>query len=414
MSLTPSRLVAFALAGSMLCPAVASAGSVVRLGPEQVAAAASGKSSVVSGLRGSPTDPASCARAFHAQLKPIAEGPFQKIKAALATPAEAGPSAGRATGEAGASGGLIFPPNGRSRGPSQSAAVRAAVAAANGATGVAPRDSNARWTAMRIREDLADFLTQGPSPYLCSGIDQYLATLKRFAGQVSVSPDRRERDLETARAMAQASLQEALLALRPVPVPTAAPADRPAAADMTADALHPVSDEKAAAMIGPPMLVAARSVSETRISAGDMPDPDLPPLQPRVENKLESGADISAAVAELGTAIRRTAPLSADAAPALDATTTGSVASPIGPMRPEPTKSALQRLAELKPLFAPDGGFSGDPRTRVAVMGALSDLEVTDRLIEARSLPEDPLGAALTETFAAIEAAHSDSCHCKP
>ena len=424
---TPPRLAALVLAGSMLCPLSASAGSLLKLGPEQVAAAASGRSTVAIGLRGAPNDPAACARDFHARLKPIAEGPFQKVKAALGAPAEATGGSGAAEG-----GGMIFPPNARSRGPNETAALRAAMAVAKGATGVAPRDANARWTALRIREDLADFLTQGPSPYLCSGIDPYLATLKRFAGQVSVSPDRRQRDLDTARAMARASLDDALLALRPVPVPTSAPERAAPVADMAADALRPGGTEAASeTVIGPPMLVAGREASaseaaETRISAGDLPDPDLPPLVVKPENKLESAADIGAAVAELDAAIRRTMPALAGTSATIDATTTGSVTSPIGPMRPAaasaastaapsaPQKGALEQLSALKPLFAPDGGFTADPRTRVAVLGALSDLEAADRLLEAKNLPEDPLGAAFTETFAAIETAHAESCRCKP
>lgn len=415
---TPPRLAALVLAGSMLCPISASAGSLLKLGPEQVAAAASGRSTVAMGLRGAPNDPAACARDFHAKLKPIAEGPFQKVKAALGAPAEATGGSGAAEG-----GGMIFPPNARSRGPNETAAMRAAMAVAKGTTGVAPRDANARWTALRIREDLADFLTQGPSPYLCSGIDPYLATLKRFAGQVSVSPDRRQRDLDTARAMARASLDDALLALRPVPVPTSAPERAAPVADMAADALRPGGTEAASeTVIGPPMLVAGREATETRISAGDLPDPDLPPLTVKPENKLESATDIGAAVAELDAAIRRTMPALAGTPATIDATTTGSVTSPIGPMRPAaplaapsaPSKGALEQLSALKPLFAPDGGFTADPRTRVAVLGALSDLEAADRLLEAKNLPEDPLGAAFTETFAAIETAHAESCRCKP
>ncbi len=420
LPLLSPRLLALVLAGSILCPLSASAaGSVLRVGSDPSSGAA-GSSTVSTGLRGAPADPAACARDFHAKLKPIAEGPFQGVKAALSAPSE--PARTAAPGEAPAARGLIFPPNARSRGPNESAALRAATAAANGASGVAPRDGNARWTAMRVREDLADFLTQGPSPYLCSGIDQYLATLKRFAGQVAISPERRQRDLETARAMARSSLDAALLALRPVPLPTPAPEDRSTPAEI-AETLRASIGVKDEAFIGPPMLVAGREEGETRISQGNAPDPDLPPIPARAENKLESDADVSAAVAELAQAIRRRMPNVAESQ-ALDTTTTGSVVAPIGPMRPAPAKDtpakdgapkdALTRLAELKPLFAPEGGFPGDARTRLTVVGALSDLEVTDRLLGASSLPADPLGAAFTATFDAIAAAHAESCRCKP
>ncbi len=406
MSRLIPRLAAFVLAGSMLCPIAASAGSVIRI--DDVATASQPKGSVaVAKLRAPTADPAACARDFHARLKSIAEGPFQSVKAALAGPAESARAS--SPGE----GGMIFPPNARSRGTEQTAALRAAMAAAKGVSGVAPRDANAKWTATRIREDLGDFLTQGPSPYLCSGIEAYLTTLKRFASQVSVSPDRRQRVLETAQGMARTSLAEALLALRPVPVPTAAPEDRGAPAESAPVALQGEPGAASETPMGPPMLVAVRDTGATRISEGDGVDSDLPPLKAPREHKLDTSADVGAAVSELGRAIREASTSVNTDGHVLDTTTTASTAALIGPMQPAREKSTLEELAELKPFFAPDGGFTGDARLRLTLMGALSDLEAVDRLIEVSDLPEDPLGAAFAATFDAIETAHAESCRCK-
>ena len=405
MSRLIPRLAAFVLAGSMLCPMGALAGSVIRIDD---APAAKDKGSVaVAKLRAPTADPAACARDFHARLKPIADGPFQSVKAALAGPADAARAASPGDG------GMIFPPNARSRGPEQTAALRAAMAAARGASGTAPRDANAKWTATRIREDLGDFLTQGPSPYLCSGIDAYLTTLKRFASQVSISPDRRKRDLDTAQDMARASTAEALLALRPVPVPSPAPENRGTPGETGPVALQAEPGATPEPVMGPPMLVAGRENGPTRISEGDGLDPDLPPLKAPREHKLDTPADVGAAVSELARAIHEASASVDTNGPVLDSTTTASTAAPIGPMQPPRTKTALEELAELKPFFAPGGGFQGDARLRVTLMGALSDLEAVDRLMTASTLPEDPLGAAFSATFDAIETAHAESCRCK-
>lgn len=439
-SLTFLPLAALLLAGSMLDVPTATASSLLRVGPERVAAealersrapeatqqepkraaapddasstaepagsqAAKAGASVVNAVQRTPATPSACAAAFHPQLKAIAEGPFQAVRAALSAPAKDAASA-----SAGASGGMIFPPAARQRAAAEAAALRAAMAAANGTSATPPRDANARWIAGRLREDLGDFLGQGPSPYLCAGIDEYLATLKRHAARITITPERRERDLMTARAMARDSFAVALQALRPVPVPTFAPEVRPEIA-ASGESLRTSIAMGEPELVGPSMLVANRAPTETRISEGGGIDPDLPPLEDTAELRFESEAEIETALSDLRSRIEHA--LMAETTE-IDATTTGSVAAPVGPMRPASEKTVLARLAEMKPLLEPRGAFQSDARTRAEILAALTDLEAVERLMLASAEPQDPLGAAFAATFEAIETAHARSCGCKP
>ncbi|MBB3997002.1 hypothetical protein [Aureimonas pseudogalii] len=404
-----STLLAAGLALGALAPAAA-ASSVTEAGRVETAG---GSVTLAAAPRAKSTvTPARCAETFHAAFADILAGPYAALKAAAMAPAATDAGA-RPSDLPGA---LVFAPPPRPRSTTEAAALRSAASLARrGARmGAAPADANARWVAARIREDLADFLTQGPSPYLCSGIDNYLTTLKRQADTIAIGPDRRAGDLAVQTEAARQSLKSALDALKPVPVPVAAPADRPDAG-IVAQTLRSTVGLGREAM-GPPMLMANRGDEASRLSEGQT-DPDLPPLGLDETRALSSEADILAAVDRLAGAIEAAglfAPApQADPAPSLDAGPTDSVitgsVAPAAPPRP-----VIARLAEIRPRLATTASPIRDPRLRLALQGAFADLEALDYLRVAALEPADPLRAAMSATFEAIAAAHAKACDCRP
>ncbi len=385
---TPTVRAAFLpllLAGTLLPLAPARASSVtVAETPAKSAAAA-------------PASAQSCAEGFHARFAAIRTGPFAALAAAAKSANEtSAPATGTPARD------FLFEPARAGRSSEETAALRNARRwLATQSVGGAALDRNGRWIAARIREDLGDYLGQGPSPYLCAGVANYLASIGRYADQIRVSPERRERDVEAQRGAARDALAAAISALRPVPLPRFAPADRPGTLLVAQElAESPVSNR--AEMVGPPMRVAAHAGAATQVSEGSS-DPDLPPLRTA---SLDGESDLLGAIDRIAGAIVATEPLrpAETLVSTTDSMTTGSIAAaaPQDPVR--------RRLQDLVPTVA---GI-GDARARDAVSEALGALEALDALQHARSGAETPFVGALDATFAAIRDAHHDACRCTP
>ncbi|RIY00066.1 hypothetical protein D3218_12250 [Aureimonas flava] len=342
--------------------------------------------------------PAECATAFHARFAAIRDGEFAALKAA------AGTEAGAA--DAALPGGLLFPPAGRAQAGDNAAALRAAgeLAKARGRS-AGPLDANARWIAARIREDLGDFLSQKETPFLCSGIADYLETLRAQAARIEPSPARLTAQVAAQREAARASLVAARAALRPAPLPRFAPADRPGEA-LVASHLRSSVGLGDGEVYGPVMRVANRQ--DVRVSEGSS-DPDLPPL--KASAALASEQDVARTIRDLAN--RAEAAGALDAPAQTDPMRTGAIPL-VGPVRPDP-RPALGLLAELRPrLLGPAAPPAADANRRADLVRALSDLEALDYLLAAEREPPHPLPAALEATFAAIAAAHADACACEP
>lgn len=342
--------------------------------------------------RASPT---ACADAFHNRFAAIRENEFTALKGALG--AELGAS------DATLPGLLIFPPAGRAQSGGNAAALRTAadLAKARGRT-VGPLDANARWIATRIREDLGDFLSQKETPFLCSGIDAYLTTLRAQAARIGQSPDRLAALVETQREAARVSLDAARSALRPAPIPRFAPDDRPGEA-LIASNLRSSVGFQASDVYGPVMRVATRQ--DVGVSEGSS-DPDLPPLKP--SEALASESDIARVIRDLSSRAETAGVLGGPAVAGTDPMQTGAIPAP-GPSASD-ARPSLALLVELRQRLVQP---SADPLQRADVVRALSDLEALDYLMAAAAAPSHPLPAALEATFSAIETAHADSCGCK-
>lgn len=396
-SAVAARAFLYALAASSILAGPAAAASSV------VVAGQDARTPSVSQTRHVETrrqTPAQCAAAFHARFGAIREGAFAALKAA--TGVEPGPMDETLPGT------LLFPPSGRAQAGDNSAALRtaAALAKARGRT-VGPLDANARWIAARIREDLGDFLSQKETPYLCSGIDAYLETLRAQAARIGQSPDRLAAQVNAQREAARSSLIAARAALRPAPLPRFAPSDRPGDA-LVATNLRTSVGLDGNEVYGPAMRVANRG--DIRVSEGSS-DPDLPPL--KASDALASEEDIARTVRDLGSRADAAGALGSSTIAGTDPVSTGAIAV-IGPARPD-TRASLRLLAELRPrLLGPAAPAQADANQRADLVRALSDLEALDYLLAAEREPSHPLPAALEATFGAIATAHADACACKP
>lgn len=390
-----ARALFVALATSSIVAGPAAASSVLIAGKD------TRTPSVADASRAAPRQsPAQCAGAFHARFGAIRDTEFAALKTAAS--AEPGPMDDRLPGA------LLFPPAGRAQPAANAAALRTAgeLAKARGRT-VGPLDANARWIAARIREDLGDFLSQKEAPYLCSGIDEYLETLRAQAARIGQSPDRLAAQVETQREAARASLIAARAALRPAPLPRFAPSDRPGEA-LVATNLRSSVGMDAHEVYGPVMRVANRQ--DVRVSEGSS-DPDLPPL--KAAEALASESDIARTLRDLINRAEAAGALGDAALAGTDPMRTGTIAV-IGPMRPE-ARPALRLLAELRPrLLGPSAAPAADAHQRADLVRALSDLEALDYLLAAEREPSHPLPAALEATFAAIAKAHAEACNCRP
>lgn len=337
-----------------------------------------------------PASPAECAAEFHARFPAIKEGPLARLKSLKAEAGSADPSL---------PGAFLFPlakRSGEARAALRSASMLAELQGRN----LVPTGANDRWIASRIQEDLTDFLSQGPSPFLCAGIGNYLETLREYASRLGLSPNRLERDTETQAAAASSSVFAALGAMRPAPLPRFAPADRPDPS-LLSDALRKGEAlGSPRAVMGPPMLLAARSAGEVKVSEGSY-DPDLPPLS---EDGLRHGGGTEAMMKALDRLER-----AARANGLLIETGQPVVAVSAAPEMPT-QRPVLQRLAALKSALG--AGTGSDALARADLVVALSDIEALDYLETASAKSVDPTSAALADVFDAIDDAHRDACRC--
>ncbi len=390
-----ARALLFSLAASAALATPAAASSVVTIGERSPAPSIAQAKTPAAGAR-----PRAMRRHVPRPLRRDPSGEFAALKAASDAAGE--------PADASLPGMLLFPPAGRAQAGDNAAALRTAAALAKARGRMAgPLDANAKWIATRIREDLGDFLSQGETTYLCSGIDAYLATLREQAARIGQSPDRLSRQIELQREAARASLDAARAALAPAPKPRFAPGDRPGEA-IVADNLRSSVGLEAKEVYGPPMRVADRQ--DVRISESRS-DPDLPAL--KASEALASAQDIARTVRDLTTRAEAAGALRDEAVAGTDPLRTGALPL-IGPVRPD-QRPAIRLLADLQPrLVGPTASPAADPHQRADLVRALSDLEALDYLLAAQRAPTHPLPAALEATFGAIEKAHAEACACKP
>ncbi|WAJ28849.1 hypothetical protein [Antarcticirhabdus aurantiaca] len=357
----------------------------------------------------------SCPAAYHDALEGVRAGVFKTV----ARPAAAALSAG----DPSLPGALLFVPPSLRRAPAEQAALREANALAKrrGAAG-GLAGSNERWVAERVRADLADYLDQSPSPYLCENVDFFLGTMRRQLGTIGgIDPSTHQANLATQREAAAAAVSRAFAAMRPVPLPRFAPEARPIPAaiaglreaqgadrEAVLDAVvthgirrpaafeAPITPGAAAVQPMPAGLAGPPAPMRVRMAAGPVIDPDLPPLAlagkapPAIDSEADRLATIDRLVeaATVGGFLR--------AAPLLSAAA-GTAATPSRPV--------LARLAEVKARLA-GGAAVPDAQARLQLVAALSAIEALDYLALAPDAPVDPTLKGLEDTMQAIETAH--------
>ena len=182
-------------------PVVASAesdGSIVKIGPTRPAGGDSGaagdtaRPAKPSAARSAPKD---CVGNYLQALQTIRRTEF----AALSGKPDAA-----SAGNPSLPGMLVFTPKPAPRSRTEMAALAAAAALAKG-RGRQTQGADARWVAERLRSDLADYLGQKATPYLCGGVPQYIETLRRFSARAGSDPQRLQTLLQAQEAAARRS-----------------------------------------------------------------------------------------------------------------------------------------------------------------------------------------------------------------
>lgn len=253
-------------------------------------------------------------------------------------------------------------------------------------------NADTRWIASRVREDLTDYLSQKPSPFLCAGVSNYLQTLRAQAARGAPSPAGLREHVEAQREVAANSVETALRALRPAPLPRFRPDDL--IARNPAEGLR-LSIEAGLRELEAHKTVKVAATGQSQISEG-YSDPDLPPLGKEPRHRLQDERDI------LGTINLLVA--SAERADHLQRAERGA-SSDI-----RHSRRVLTRLARLDARFR-QSGFE-DPLVRPAMTQAFADLEALDYLHAALDGQGDEMSAALYGTIEAIETAHQETCGC--
>ncbi|KQT69785.1 MULTISPECIES: hypothetical protein [unclassified Aureimonas] len=329
-----------------------------------------------------------CSQRYHASLGEIAKTEYPALKAATRMPGTV------QAGDPGLPGNLLFPPlSVGQRTREETAALRfaASLARAKGRTG-GTSDADAAWMADRLRTALGDYLTQSPSPYLCSGVEDYIAELRGDARRLGPPPIQREALIAAQTSVVQRAVSAALLAMKPVPLPADKPADRPAGGALSE--LRPT--------MGPDrvdMTISTGSTSNT-----PRQDPDLPERAPEVPQRFDTAADLTGAVDRLTAAATAGGFLAASPLPA-----------PAGPMPAisPATYPVLARLAEVRPVVTGTRPAVTDRTVRLRLATALSAIETLDYLMRSRTEVVDPVAAAMDATFGAILKAHEADCTCR-
>lgn len=364
----------------------------------------------------------SCGAAkYHAALAAIRDGEYQSIK-------EAREDAGKP--DESLPGHLVFNPIVT---PKSGDARRALIAAnqlarsQNRPAWLASKDS--RWIVGEVGKELGRYLGQEETQYLCGGVPDYLKTMRKYlarAGSDASSLD----DLKAAQAaVASDSILATLHALRPVPLPTAAPSEAPPtpAAELR-PAVGMAGRDQAAAETPPAaatpattgatqtaLATGAATASDASANAGE--DPDLPPISQPKPITLASDDDRLAALDRLVEAAKRSGALSEAVAVAAEKAEEGdaSAESPATTDEAAPGASGrpvIARLEELRPLVYGSRPAISDLAARRQLIDSFSSIEVLDYLDHRPAESDDSVPAAIGRTLDAISAAHSQSCGC--
>lgn len=338
-----------------------------------------------------------CAERYHASLGRIAGAEYQALKAARRGEGAAG------TADASLPGNLLFPPiSAGERTREETAALRfaASLARAKGRT-IGGSDADAAWMADRLRTALGDYLTQAPSPYLCSGVPEYVAELRGDARRLGPPPIQREALVAAQTAVVERAVKTAFDAMKPVPKPSDKPTDHPDGS--AADALRPTA--------GLDRVDTTISTGSTRAASAD--DPDLPPLKPEAPTPYATSADLVAVVDRLAETAKAGGFFDAATAPRPFATEQSPTPQPMAPAIPAATYPVLARLAEVRPIVTGVRPAVSDRTVRLRLATALSAIEALDYLMRARVETPDPLATAIDTTFEAILKAHGEDCTCR-
>lgn len=332
------------------------------------AAGADGKTAAGDGTGPSAAIPDDCAIRYHSSLKRIEAGELPALAlAAGGAPASAAPPAG--AGDPSLPGTLIFVSQPRPRSPAEIAALTAAVALARSkGRSATVIGGDTAWIGRRLREDLADYLGQKPTPYLCNGVDGYVRTLRGLAAKLGPSRDNRQAWLATQRAAAEGSVAVAADAIGKA---AASPAGPVAEAE-----LRPAVDP-------------ARGEAPSPAGGGGV--------------KLDDPAGLAAAVDRLVAQARTARLVTEPEAPAA----TGGIAAPAAG-----ANAVLARLAAAKPYVMSARPLIRDRTVRLKMLAAFADLEMLDYLLEAKDQPADPVASGVGRTLQAIEKAHATDCTC--
>ena len=328
--------------------------------------------------------PKDCSTAYGRSLAAIAGDEFTAVDAARK---------GNVAGDPGLPGRLMFTPRSAGRGKAEMAALAAANALARSggrSSGVADADN--RWIADRLRVDLADYLGQKPAPYLCSGVADYLATLRGYAERVGSSPRKRQEWVDVQRAATRRSVDAAMAAMAAataLPLP-AVPA-RPAAASGVTGDLRPTSGLSRGDLAPAPAGAPASTGSAN------------PAARP-ADLALGSPADISAAVDLLLAAVEKGG--------FADGATGGTTTAAGG--EPAAAHPDLARLASARAYVDAKRPLVANAALRFRLATAFADLEALDYLTRAQTSEGDPMATAIFRTLDAIAAAHGRDCTCAP
>lgn len=307
--------------------------------------------------------------------------------------------------------------------------------------------TDARWVMKEVTNELGRYLSQDETEFLCGGVPDYLKTLRsylvRFGGDQATLEE-----LKAAQAeLASASILAARAALRPVPLPTPAPADRAVARVSTASGglADPVSGSALRPALGLPDVSPSAAperpapadgaavkpgagtdpsptggtVRSATADAGAGVDPELPPLRAPQPVPLASDADRLAALDSLLDAARRNGALNKEASDAASPATVTTELPPAGgnaaaaagtPL--SVARPVLARLAALRPLVYGSRTPIGDVAVRRQLIDVFSAVEILDYLDHRPAESDDSVPAAIGRTLDAIAAAHAQNCGC--
>lgn len=405
----------------------AAAQSVVKLGTSAPAPSANS------------ADAACGASKYHAALSEIRASRYPAVKAARE---DAGAS------DASLPGRLIFNPAAVPRGGEARRALAAANQLARSGNRPAWMASNdSRWIIKEVSNELGRYLAQDETEFLCGGVPDYLKTMRSYLARAGGDPASLDALKAAQAGTASSSVLATLDALRPVPLPTPAPAvqSMPASAELRpavglaargtasegpaaappagAAGDAPISDQPQPALDAQPM--GGTTPTTTKDASSPAEDTDLPPLTEPQPVALATDAERLAALDALveaarasgvlpqddaGIAARQTAALATPSdATSGGATPSGAVVADDGTPEGRPV---LGRLLALRPLVYGARPEIRDVAMRRRLIDAFSSIEVLDYLAHRPAESADSVPAAIAGVIDAIAAAHTKDCGC--